>query len=116
MNRKQIIVLAIVLAISGYLYSLPTKGLVKPREAKSGTGTVAAPRQAASNVTVEEVSAPARLAIGAALTATITDLEGQLKSASTDAEKLSLNKKLAKQWDDDNQPAPAAFYYQAAAD
>ena len=54
-------------------------------------------------------------AIGAALAATINDLEGQLKNAPTDADKLSLNKKLAKQWDDDNQPAPAAFYYQEAA-
>jgi tetratricopeptide (TPR) repeat protein len=115
MNRKQIIVLAIVLAISGYLYSLPPKALVKPKATKSGTGVVAGSRQPASNVTVGDVSAGAKSAIGAALAATINDLEQQLKNASTDADKLSLEKKLAKQWDDDNQPAPAAFYYQAAA-
>src|SRR3569833_1751946 len=115
MNKKQLIVLAIVLAISGYLYSLPPKGLIKPKVTKSGTGVVAGSRRPAGNVTVEEVTTPAKSAIGASLTATITDLEGQLKNASTDADKLSLNKKLAKQWDDDNQPAPAAFYYQAAA-
>jgi tetratricopeptide (TPR) repeat protein len=66
-------------------------------------------------VSVDDVSAPAKTAIGAALAVTINDLEGQLKNATTDADKLSLQKKLAKQWDDDNQPAPAAFYYQAAA-
>ena len=42
-------------------------------------------------------------------------MEGQLKNASGDADKLNLQKQLAKQWDDDNQPAPSAFYYKAVA-
>ncbi len=41
--------------------------------------------------------------------------KNKLKNAADDADKLDLQKKLAKQWDDDNQPAPAAFYYQAIA-
>ena len=112
---KQIIVITAVVVISGYLLSLKPAGLIKPKVTKQGSGVVAGSRQLASNVTVGDVSSTAKTAIGAALAATINDLEGQLKNASTDADKLSLDKKLAKQWDDDNQPAPAAFYYQEAA-
>jgi len=117
MTRKgtQIIVVSAVVVISGYLMFLTPKGLVKPKVTKSGSGVVAGSKPSVSNVSVEDVSAPAKAAIGAALAATINDLEGQLKNANTDADKLSLQKKLAKQWDDDNQPAPAAFYYQAVA-
>jgi tetratricopeptide (TPR) repeat protein len=115
MNRKQIIVILAVVAISGYLYTQPVKGLIKPKVTKSGSGVVAGSRPSVSSITVGDVSSTAKTAIGAALAATINDLEGQLKNASTAADKLSLDKKLAKQWDDDNQPAPAAFYYQEAA-
>jgi tetratricopeptide (TPR) repeat protein len=117
MTRKQIIVIVIVIAISGYLYSLPVKGLIKPKDAKATEGHVngSQPSPTVRNVTVEEVSSPAKTAIGAALAARINDLEGQLKNTSGDADKLVIQKQLAKQWDDDNQPAPSAFYYQAVA-
>jgi len=115
MNKKQIIVIGAIGAITIFLFFQPVKGLIKPKVTKSGSGVVAGSSPSASNVTVGDVSTTAKTAIGAALSATINDLEEQLKSATLDADKLSLNKKLAKQWDDDNQPAPAAFYYQAAA-
>ncbi|HEY4195121.1 MAG TPA: tetratricopeptide repeat protein [Mucilaginibacter sp.] len=117
MTSKQITVIVAVVAISGYLYSLPVKGLIKPKTATQDAGHVSGPQSAPAirQVTVEEVSTPAKTAIGAALAARINDLEGQLKSASGDADKLNLQKQLAKQWDDDNQPAPSAFYYQAVA-
>jgi tetratricopeptide (TPR) repeat protein len=115
MNKKQIVVGVVVIAIMGYLYSLPVKGLIKPKEAKTDkTSVMTANRKAATAVTVEMVSAPAKAAIGAALTAKINDLEGQLKNASG-ADGQKLQKQLASQWDDVNQPAPAAFYYQALA-
>ncbi|MBS1504824.1 MAG: tetratricopeptide repeat protein [Bacteroidetes bacterium] len=115
MNKKQIIVIGAVFALCVYLFLQPVKGLVKPKVAKQGNGVVSDSKPAAKSITVDDVSAPAKTAIGAALSATINDLENQLKNAATDADKLTLEKKLAKQWDDDNQPAPAAFYYQAAA-
>jgi len=115
MNGKQIVVVAIVVVISGYLYFQPVKGLTKTTKAKQTSGVAAGANRTASKVTVEQVSIPAKAAIGAALAATINDLEGQLKSASSAAEKLEIQKKLAKQWDDDNQPGPSAFYYLAAA-
>lgn len=115
MKLKQIIVIGIVFAISVILYTLPVKGLIKPEAARGKSGEMPAARPSTvANVTVEMVSEPAKAAIGAALAATINNLEGQLKSASG-TDKLKLQKQLAKQWDDDNQPAPSAFYYQAVA-
>jgi tetratricopeptide (TPR) repeat protein len=99
----------------GYLYSLPVKGLIKAKETQGHTNAVATAKRPASSVTVDMVSEGAKMAIGSALSASINDLEGQLKNAQDDATRLNLQKKLAKQWDDVNQPAPAAFYYQAVA-
>jgi tetratricopeptide (TPR) repeat protein len=117
MYRKQIVVIVIVVIIMGYLYSLPVKGLLKPKGA-DGHATATAPQAAKPvvNVTVEMVSSAAKILIGPALSAQINDMESQLKGANNDAAKLDLQKKLAKQWDDVNQPGPAAFYYQAIAE
>lgn len=116
MYKKQIVVIVIVSAIMGYLFFLPVKGLKKQKEEghTNATATAQASRPAA-NVTVEMVSSASKIAIGPALSAQITDLEGQLKNASGD-DQLNLQKQLAKHWDDVNQPAPAAFYYKAVAE
>jgi tetratricopeptide (TPR) repeat protein len=117
MNKKQIVVSAAVVVIMGYLYWLPVKGLVKPKDDKNGKPAMAAaagPAKPVANITVDMVSAPAKAAIGDALAAKINDLETQLKKAS-DADAPALQKQLATHWDDVNQPAPAAFYYQAMA-
>ena len=115
MYKKQIVVVVIVIAIMGYLYALPVKGLIKPKEAQGHTNAPPAQTTPVANVTVDMVSAAAKIAIGPALSAQINETEGQLKNASDDVAKLGLQKKLAKQWDDVNQPAPGAFYYQAIA-
>jgi len=113
MYKKQIAVVVIVCAIMGYLYHLPIKGLTKAKDdGHANTPTVATKPRV--SVSPETVSQGAKLVIGSALSAPINDLENQLKNSSG-AAKLALQKKLAKQWDDVNQPAPAAFYYQAVA-
>jgi len=115
MKKKQIVVAVAIVAIMGYLYSLPVKG-IKPSETHDTAKGASMPAaRAASNVTVETVSEPAKAAIGAQLTVKIEGLENQLKKASGNAERLSLNKQLAAAWDDVDQPAPAAFYYTAVA-
>lgn len=114
MNKKQIVVGVVVVAIMGYLYSLPVKGLIKASQTHD-TAQAAPADKAVSSVTVATVSEPAKTAIGPALSAKINELEGQLANASTDAAKLPIEKQLATRWDDVNQPAPAAFYYQAVA-
>ena len=113
MYRKQIAVIVIIVIIMGYLYHLPVKGLTKAKE-DGHTNTPRVATKPATNVTLEMVSTGAKMVIGPALSAGINNLEGQLKNASGPAQ-LDLQKKLAKQWDDVNQPAPAAFYDQAIA-
>ncbi len=115
MNKKQIVVIVIVVAIMGFLFKQPVKGLVKPKASEGHTNTVAVEKRPVANVTVEMVSAMGKIAIGPALAGQINDLESKLKSAEGEAAKIALQKQLAKHWDDANQPAPAAFYYQAVA-
>jgi len=73
MYKKQIVVIVIVVAIMGYLYSLPVKGLIKPKEAQGHTNA-AAPERRRAVVTVEMVSSAAKILIGPALSAQINDL------------------------------------------
>jgi tetratricopeptide (TPR) repeat protein len=113
MNVKQIVVVVAIVGICAYLYHLNPKGLFKPKETRTNAG-VASDKPAAANVNVATVSATAKVAVGAALSGKMNDLENQLKAASGD-KKLALQKQLATSWDDVNQPAPAAFYYQAVA-
>lgn len=116
MKGKQIAVIVAIAAVMGYLYFQPITGLVKPKEGHANNGMVAGSRpEATTNLTAEIVSAPAKTAIGDNLSAKITDLETQLKQAGTEKQKEDLQRQLAKQWDDVNQPAPAAFYYMELA-
>jgi len=112
MKKAQIVVILVVVAIVGYLYALPIKGLVKPKEGHANNGMVAGSKPvAATTISADMVSVTAKTAIGANLAVKITDLEDQLKKATDEKQKQVLQRQLAKQWDDVNQPAPAAFYY-----
>jgi len=115
MYKKQIVVVAIVFAIMGCLFFMPVKGLIKAKEAQGHTNTAAAQSRPVTNVDVTLVSSAAKILIGPALSAQINDTEGQLSKAMDESARLTLQKKLAKLWDDVNQPGPAAFYYQAIA-
>jgi tetratricopeptide (TPR) repeat protein len=122
MNRKQIVVIVAVVAVMGYLYSLPVKGLVKPKVETANAGVDegdgheghdhAEGAHPTTTVTVATVSEAAKSAIGPGLSVKINNLEAALTKAD---DKLPLQKQLAASWDDVNQPAPAAFYYQEVA-
>jgi tetratricopeptide (TPR) repeat protein len=114
MNKKQIAVSVIVVAIMGYLYSLPVKGLIKPKETRSNTAGVASSTRQTASITVASVSELALPSLEPTVSQQITTLENKLKTAS-DADKLTIQRQLATQWDNANQPAPAAFYYQEIA-
>jgi len=115
-KQKQIVVIIIVVAIMGYLFSLPVKGLIKPKESRSSAGAnITEGKAVNTSVNADYVSIAAKAAIGNNIAGEITALETSLKNAGTDADKLKLQKQLAQKWDDVNQPAPAAFYYQAIA-
>jgi tetratricopeptide (TPR) repeat protein len=117
MKQKQIVVIVIVVAIMGYLFSLPVKGLIKPKESRTSAGAKITEGRSVNGASVnaDYVSIAAKAAIGNNIAAQITALETSLKNAGSDAEKLKLQKQLAQKWDDVNQAAPAAFYYQAIA-
>ena len=110
MRKKQIVVIIVVVAIMGFLYSRDLVGVKKSTETDGHTNTTAQQQRPVVNVTVEMASAAAKIAIGPALTGQINNTESQLKNAP-ESNKPALEKQLALQWDDDNQPAPAAFYY-----
>jgi len=117
MKSKQIVVVAIVVAIIGCLLAMQPVALIKPKPNRTKnaamltSGNKPATSSSSTSVTVEAVSAQAKAQLTAPLAANITNTENSLKNASADAEKLSLEKQLAGQWDDVAQPAPAAFYY-----
>lgn len=117
MKKPQIVLIIAVLAIVGYLYVQPVKGLQKAEDANHADTKAAAPTaQAQANfLSVEQVSETAKSAIGQSLAAPITELEGKLKAADGDAKK-DIEKQLATKWDDVNQPGPAAFYYKSVAE
>lgn len=115
MNWKQIVTIVAVIALMTYLYELPVKGLIKPKDESGHSNGVMASKNAAARpvaqVNVEAISASAKAAVGPALAGKIAALEDQLSKAPEGAAKLAVKKQLAQQWDDVNQPAPAGFYY-----
>lgn len=123
MKAKQIVAIVAVLAIMGYLYAQPVKGLVKPKEERTAPGKAGAEDEHEGHdhehetalVDVSTVSSPAKAAIGGEASEKINALEADLAKASAPAQKQKLQLELAKEWDAANQQAPAAFYYMAVA-
>ncbi|MGV3508868.1 MAG: tetratricopeptide repeat protein [Sphingobacteriaceae bacterium] len=111
MNRKQIAVIGLVVVLMGLLLSLDIKGLVKEEGEPSGDGAEMAQT---SGLTLETVSETAKQSLNANLAQQVRDLEERLKVADA-SEKVELQKQLAVKWDDVNQPAPSAFYYELLA-
>jgi tetratricopeptide (TPR) repeat protein len=114
LKTKQIVVIGSVVVLMGLLLSLDIKGLVKPAERKDSTGAAEASAHQANTVTVEKVSILAKQELKGDLAQQISTLEEALKEAPAD-KKLEIQKQLAQKWDDVNQPAPAAFYYEEIA-
>lgn len=113
LNRKQVVVVCSAVVLMGVMLSMDIQGLVKPKNESTGipAGQAAPP---VKDFSLEEVSALSKQSLTANLKKQVTDLEAILKSASEN-EKVDLYKKIAQQWDDLNQAAPAAFYYELIA-
>ncbi|WP_235904473.1 tetratricopeptide repeat protein [Arcticibacter tournemirensis] len=111
-KRKQIAVIGLVVVLMGLLLSLDIKGLVKEEGQHSGEAATSASQ--ATVVSLESVSNTAKQSITPDFSRQISELESQLKNAG-ESEKLKLQKQLAQKWDDLNQPAPAAFYFEQLA-
>jgi len=115
MKKGQIVAIIAVAAVMGYLLIQPVKGLEKSKESEKTQAAAAPAKNTAATITVTEISTAAKTIIGQGLAAKIIELEGKL-TAATGAETPEIEKQLAKQWDDVNQPGPAAFYYKAIAE
>lgn len=108
-QAKQISLVVALVVIGGYMLSLPVKGLIKPKEERTAPAT----RASNSTVTVQYASTQAKQQLDAKMGQQIGQLETQL---TTSSDPLKVQKELAQAWEDVNQPAPAAFYYEAIAD
>jgi tetratricopeptide (TPR) repeat protein len=113
LNSKQFIVVGSTVLLMGLMLSLDIQGLVKPKDG-SAAAQASAPAPVKA-ITLEEVSTVSKQSLNANLNKQVTDLETALKGAS-EGEQAELQKKLAQQWDDVNQSAPAAFYYELIAE
>ncbi len=114
LNRKQIVVVGSAIVLMGLMLSMDIQGLVKPKEgAQTAATTAVAP--ATRTFSLEEVSEVSKQSLTANLNKQVSDLEAVLKSSSEN-EKVAVQKQLAQKWDDLNQAAPAAFYYELIAE
>ncbi|RCH55659.1 hypothetical protein DJ568_07160 [Mucilaginibacter hurinus] len=114
MKKGQIAAVVAVLVIMGYLYMQPVRGLEKAKDVAKETAAAPAASNTTAAISLSEISEAAKAVIGQGLAAKIVELEEKLKAAP-EADKPAIEKQLAAQWDDVNQPAPAAFYYKAIA-
>nr|MBC7613280.1 tetratricopeptide repeat protein [Pseudopedobacter sp.] len=115
LKSKQYILIGSVGLLMVVLYSLDIKGLVKPKENRGMQTTATAGGQPVALVSKTSVSTFAKQSINASLAADIEKLEAQLKNTSG-SDAIKIQEEIAKKWDDVNQPAPAAFAYEAIAE
>lgn len=112
-RSKQVILIAAILLLVGFLFTRDVKGLVKPKEETGKMPTSEQPA-ATSQLTIEEVSATAKNLISNTTAKDITFLESKYQTASS-AEKVENAKQLAQKWDDLEQSAPSAMYLEVVA-
>lgn len=117
MKTKQFIVIGAVVLVMGILLSLDIKGLVKEEGEASTEQTEAEANTtgAGAQFSEENVLLIARQNVSPSLMSEIDKLQASLKNASAE-EAIELQVQLAKKWDDVNQPAAAAFSYEAVAE
>lgn len=107
----QIVIIAGIVLLVGFLFSQDIKGLVKPKESVAE----AMPQEAQTpSLSLAEVSATAKNLISNAASKEITSLEAAYQKVQGE-EKVSQAKILAQKWDDLGQSIPSAFYLEDAA-
>ena len=114
LKTKQIVLLGSVAILMGILYSLDIKGLVKLKDNQGMQNTATAGNKPVAKVSAESVFSLSKQMISANLVTDIEKVEKEIKNVSGE-EFIKLQIDLAKKWDDVNQPAAAAFAYEAIA-
>ncbi|MEE1946276.1 tetratricopeptide repeat protein [Pedobacter sp. KR3-3] len=112
-RTKQALIIVAIVLLTGFLFTRPIKGLVKPKE-EAAKPAAMADQTATAQPSLEEISSTAKNLISSASSKEITVLENTYKGASG-AEKLAEAQKLAQKWEDLEQPAPSALYLEVVA-
>ncbi|PZQ94699.1 MAG: hypothetical protein DI539_30855, partial [Flavobacterium psychrophilum] len=110
-RTTQIVIIAGIVLLVGFLFSQDIKGLVKPKD----DATVGMPQEAATpGVSLAEASATAKNLISNAAAKEFTSLESAFQQAQGE-EKANQAKVLAQKWDDLEQAVPSALYLEEVA-
>ncbi|WP_313191052.1 tetratricopeptide repeat protein [Sphingobacterium sp.] len=112
-KQIQIIVVAAVVLVIGFLLFKPVKGLVDEEE-KNAAATTSQAAAAASQFNLSSVSEAAKRGLNPAIVNEITDLEAKANKAEG-SERVQLYQQLADKWNDVEKPAPQAYIYEEMA-
>lgn len=112
-KQIQIIVVAAVVLVIGFLLFKPVKGLVDEEE-KNAAATTSQAEAAASQFNLSSVSEAAKRGLNPAIVNEITDLEAKAHKAEG-SERVKLYQQLADKWNDVEKPAPQAYIYEEMA-
>jgi tetratricopeptide (TPR) repeat protein len=110
-RTTQIVIIAGIVLLVGFLFSQDIKGLVKPKD----NATAEMPKEAtAPGISLAEASATAKNLISNAAAKEFTSLETSYQRAQGE-EKVNQAKVLAQKWDDLEQAIPSALYLEEVA-
>ena len=109
---KQVIIIAAILLLVGFLFSREIKGLVVPKQETAQMPP--ATQQNTATLSLEEASATAKNLVSTATAKDITLLERKYQTAKTE-EKIANAKLLAQKWEDFEQSVPSALYLEVVA-
>ncbi len=110
-RTTQIVIIAGIVLLVGFLFAQDIKGLVKPKE-EAAAAMSQEPQ--APGLSIADASATAKNLISNAAAKEFTLLETAYQKASGE-EKVSQAKMLAQKWDDLEQAIPSALYLEEAA-
>lgn len=112
-RSKQVIIIAAMLVLAGFLFTREVKGLVKPKEDSKPKATSEATTSNTS-FSIDEASATGKGLISTNIAKEISALESTYKNASG-SDQLTQAKQLAQKWDDVEQAIPSAMYLEVVA-
>lgn len=110
-KKIQIVVVAAVVLVMGFLLLKPVKGLVDEEDQSAASSTS---EVAADQYDFAAVSEAAKRGLNPAIANEITELESQLEKVKDD-EKVALYQQLADKWNDVDKAIPQAFAYEEMA-
>jgi tetratricopeptide (TPR) repeat protein len=113
-RSKQVIIIATMLVLAGFLFTRDVKGLVKPKDVSKPMAASGATPSNTPSFSIDEASATGKGLISANSAKEISALESAYTNASG-SDQLTQAKQLAQKWDDVEQTIPSAMYLEIVA-